>query len=153
MPHRGSRIALASIEALIGLCALGGGIAVVTGAFGFDQWLPISWLEGTPFPDYTVPGLILCTVIGGGMLLAASTVFIEREWAVLLSAAMGVVMIGFEAIEAAIIDRNPQAIVPPTVVQQFLMAGLGLVIFGLASSLWIREHRGRHVPIGRASHA
>jgi hypothetical protein len=153
MPHKGRRIALASIEAFIGLCALGGGIAVVTGAFSFSQWLPVSWLEGTPFSDYTIPGLVLLVVIGGGMLLAATTIFIQREWAVLLSAAMGLVMIGFEAVEAATIDRNPQAVVPPTVVQQVLMAGLGGAIFSLAASLWLREYRARHLPTGRARHA
>lgn len=152
MPHKASRIALASIEVLIGLTALGGGAAVVTGAFGFAQWLPVSWLAGTPFADYTVPGLVLFVVIGGGMLLAATTIFIQREWTVLLSAAMGLVMVGFEAVEAAIIDRNPDAVVPPTVIQQALMAGLGLLVFGVAGSLWLREFRGRHVTAGRARH-
>jgi hypothetical protein len=29
------------------------------------------WLDGSVFPDYTVPGLVLSVVIGGGMLTAA----------------------------------------------------------------------------------
>jgi hypothetical protein len=87
------------------------------------------------------------------MLLAAATVFVQREWAVLLSAAMGLVMIGFEVFEVAIIDRNTQAIIPSTLMQQALMSGLGLVVFGLASYFWMSEYRERHFPTSPVSHA
>ena len=151
MKHQGIRIALVVIEAFIGLGATGGGIAILTGAF--DEWLPVAWLQGTPFSNYTIPGLLLLLVVGGGMLLAATTVSVLREWSVLLSAAMGLVMIGFEIFEVAIIDRYAQAIVPSTVVQQVLMSGLGLVIFGLASTLWMSEYREHHFPPRPVSHA
>ncbi len=149
MKHKAIRIALVIIESIIGLGAIGGGIAILTGFF--DQWLPLVWLQGTPFSDYTIPGLILLIVIGGGMLLAAATVFIQREWAVLLSAFMGLVMIGFEFFEITIIDRYADAIIPSTIVQQALMSGLGLVIFGLASYLWMSEYREHHFPTSPVS--
>lgn len=139
MRHRGIRITLAVIETFIGLGAIGGGIAILTGAFA--QWLPTEWLQGTPFRDYTIIGLILTVVVGGGMLLAAGMVFIQREWAVLLSAAMGLIMVGFEVVEIAVIDRHEQAVIPSTVVQQVLFSALGLVIFGLAAYLWVTEYR------------
>lgn len=151
MKHKAIRITLAVIEVIIGLGAIGGGIAILTGAF--DQWFPLTWLQGTPFSDYTIPGLILLIVIGGGMLLAAATIFTQQEWAVLLSAAMGLVMIGFEIFEVAIIDRHPDAIVPSSLSQQALMSILGLVIFGLASYLWISEYRRQHFPTSPVSHA
>jgi hypothetical protein len=44
MKHKGLRIALIVIEAFIGLSAIGGGIALLIGAF--DQWLPVAWLQG-----------------------------------------------------------------------------------------------------------
>ncbi len=151
MKHKGIRIALVVIEACIGLGAIGGGIALLIGAFG--QWLPVAWLRGTPFNDYTIPGLILTIVVGGGMLLAAATQVIPREWAVCLSAAMGLIMIGWEIVEVAIIDRYEQAVVPSTVVQQVLFSVLGLVIFGLAVYLWMAEYRGHSFLTGHASHA
>ena len=151
MKHKAVRISLAVIETIIGLGAIGGGIAILTGAF--DQWLPLTWLQGTPFSDYTIPGLILLIVIGGGMLLAAATIFTQHEWAVLLRAAMGLVMIGFEIVEVTIIDRHPDAIVPSSLSQQALMSILGLVIFGLASYLWISEYRWQHIPTSPVSHA
>ena len=148
MKHKGIRIALAVIEACIGLGAIGGGIALLIGAMG--QWLPVAFLQGTSFSDYIIPGLILTVVVGGGMLLAAATQFIQREWAVLLSAAMGLILIGWEIVEVAIIDRYAQAVVPSTVVQQVLFSVLGLVIIGLSAYLWMTEYRGEHVPTRHA---
>jgi hypothetical protein len=151
MRHKAIRITLVVLEIIIGLSAIGGGIAILTGAF--DEWLPLAWLQGTPFSDYTIPGLVLLIVIGGGMLLAAATILMQREWAVLLSAMMGLVMIGFEIGEVAIVDRYADALIPSTLVQQVLMSGLGLIIFGLASYLWIREYRERHFPSSPVSPA
>ncbi len=99
MKHKAVRILLLVIEAIIGLGAIGGGIAILTGVF--DQWLPLAWLQGTPFIDYTIPGLVLLIVIGGGMVLAAATILIQREWTVILSIVMGLAMIGFEIVEVA----------------------------------------------------
>jgi hypothetical protein len=149
MKHKAIRIILLVIEAIIGLGAIGGGIAILAGAF--NQWFPLAWLQGTPFNDYTIPGLILLIVIGGGMVLAAATILIQREWSVLLSAAMGLVMIGFEIFEIAIIDRYPDATVPSSLSQQAIMSILGLVIFGLASYLWISEYRQHHFPTSPVS--
>lgn len=151
MKHKGIRITLAVTEAFIGLGAIGGGMAILAGAF--EQWFPLAWLQGTPFSDYTIPGLVLLIVVGGGMLLAAATQFIQREWPVRLSAGMGLVMFGWMAVEAAVIDRYSQAIVPSTVVQQVLFPVLGLVMIGLAAYLWNTEYRGQSFLIRHASHA
>ncbi len=150
MKHKAIRTLLLVIEAIIGLGAVGGGIAILTGVF--DQWLPLAWLQGTPFTDFTIPGLTLLIVIGGGMLLASATILIQREWAIILSAVMGLAMIGFEIVEVAIIDRYPDAIIPSTLAQQSLMSLLGLILFGLASYLWFSEYRRQHFH-ARASHA
>jgi hypothetical protein len=138
------------MEIGIGLSAVGGGIAILSGVF--DRWLPLNWLAGTPFTDYTIPGLVLLIVIGGGMLLAASTAFVQREWAVLLQAGMGLMMIGFEVVEGVIIDRNPQAVVASAVIQQVLFCGLGVALLGLAVSLWLTEYRTQSMLIGHIRH-
>jgi hypothetical protein len=153
MSHRGIRMALAVIELFIGLGAIGGGIALLTSAFIFDRWLPVAWLQGTPFSTYLIPGLVLLIIVGGGMLLAAATLFIQREWAVLLSGAMGFMMVGFEAVEVAIIDRYAQAVIPSTIVQQALFTILGLLIIGLAGYLWTREYHAHSFLTRHMSHA
>jgi hypothetical protein len=152
MKHKGIRIALTVIEAFIGLGAIGGGVAILTGAF--DQWLPVSWLQGTPFSDYLIPGLVLLVVVGGGMLLAAAAMlFIQHEFALILSAAMGLVMIGWEVVEVAIINRYEQAVIPSTIVQQVLFLVLGLIIVGLVTYLWLHEYRGHSLLARHSSHA
>jgi hypothetical protein len=139
MKHKTIRITLATIETFIGLGAVGGGIAILIGAF--DQWFPVEWLQGTPFNNYVIPGLVLLIIVGGGMLLAAAMLFTQREVALLLSAVMGLIMVGWEIVEVAIIDRFEQAVIPSTIVQQVLFTVLGLLIVGLAAFLWMAEYR------------
>lgn len=79
MEHRGSRRALiildgfAVVATLIGMCML---------VFGWGYRFPMSWLQGTPFADYTVPGLILGRVVGGSALVAMIAGVIVMGWIV-----------------------------------------------------------------------
>ena len=101
MTHKVIRIALLVLETFLWTSAFGGGIAILQGAvFGFV--LPRVWLAGTPFSDYTIPGLTLVIVVGGTALLAAATVFIQREWAVLVSVLAGLFMAGYEVVEVVL---------------------------------------------------
>jgi hypothetical protein len=151
MKHKVIRIALVVIEAFIGLSAIQGGIALLRGAF--DQVVPVAWLAGTPFSDYTIPGLVLVIVVGGCALLAAATVFIHREWAVLVSVLAGLLMAGYEVVEAVSLDSKVGNVLPSVLELQLLYFVLGLAIFGLAVSLWMREYRSQHFHLRHASHA
>ena len=150
--HKVIRIVLLVIEAFVGLSALGGGIAILQGVvFGFV--LPLAWLAGTPFSDYTIPGLALVIVVGGSALLAAATVFIEREWAVLVSVLAGLLMAGYEVVEAVSLDSKVGNALPTVLELQLLFFVLGLAVFGLAGFLWMREYRSQHFHLRHASHA
>lgn len=151
LQHKGIRIALFVIEAVIGLSAIQGGIALLQGAF--DQVLSVGWLAGTPFGDYTIPGLALVIVVGGSALLAAATVFIEREWAVLVSALAGLMMVGYEVVEVVCLDSKVGDALPTVLGLQLLYFVLGLAVFGLAGFLWMREYRSQHFHLSHASHA
>jgi hypothetical protein len=134
MNHKLVRFALVVLEALVALGAIAGGLSLVTGTITF----PPAWLQGTPFSDYTIPGLVLAIVVGGSALCAAATVFIHREWAALVSVAAGLLMAGYEVVHFALIDHLEWFYV-----RYFV---LGLVIFGLATYLWMGEYRHQHVP-------
>jgi hypothetical protein len=151
MTHKGIRIALLVLEAFIGLTALGGGSGLLRGTF--DQVLPVAWLAGTPFSNYTIPGLALVIVVGGGALIAAATVFIQREWAVLVSVLAGLLMAGYEVVETVSLDSKVGNALPMVLGLQLLYFVLGLAVFGLAGSLWMRAYRGRHFHLSHASHA
>ena len=151
MNHKIVRIALVVIETFVGLGAIAGGIALLTGVFA--QGIPVAWLQGTPFSDYTVPGLALAILVGGGMLLAAATVFILREWAVLVSAVAGIFMVGFEVVEAVSVDSKAGNGLPLVAGLQVFYFVLGLAIFGLAAYLWMTEYRDHSLLTRHISHA
>lgn len=139
MKHKITRIILCVCEVFVSLGAIAGGIALLTGTFA--QGIPLSWLEGTPFSDYTIPGLSLLVIIGGGMGMAAATVFIQQQWAVLVSAFAGLGMMIFEVVEALSVDSKAGSALALTVGLQTIYFLFGLLIFGLATSLWLREYR------------
>ena len=58
--HKGIRITLGVILALLALNALGGGYYGMAGA----ENVPLEWLEGSPFKTYFIPSLILFLIIG-----------------------------------------------------------------------------------------
>jgi hypothetical protein len=55
----------------LGLMALAGGAALVYKPDGSAMQAPLSWLAGSPFPDFFVPGLILGGLFGLGSLVVA----------------------------------------------------------------------------------
>jgi hypothetical protein len=59
------------LEILLGVGAIGVGIALMAGPHGEILPLPVSALAGSPFADYFVPGAILLTILGVGPLGAA----------------------------------------------------------------------------------
>jgi hypothetical protein len=145
------RIALLVIAAFIATSAIEGGVAVLGGVvFGYK--LPLAWLAGTPFGDYTIPGLALAIVVGGSALIAAATVFIHREWAVLVSQLAGLMMVGFLIVEIVSIDSKLGNALPTALAVQLFYFVLGLALFGLAGFLWMREYRAQHFHLGHATH-
>jgi hypothetical protein len=64
------RWTIAAFDAWVGVGALFGGYGL---ADAEDLGVKDAWLEGTPFPGYRVPGLVLLVVIGGGMLIGGWT--------------------------------------------------------------------------------
>lgn len=48
------------------LSAIGGGLGLIVGVLDPS----LSWLEGTIFPDYVIPGILLAGVVGGSALAA-----------------------------------------------------------------------------------
>ena len=140
MKHKILRISLFVLEAFGAITTIAGGIGLLTGAIPF----PLGLLQGTPFVDYTIPGLALAIIVGGSMLLAAATIFTGREVGVLTSAFAGLAMIGFEVVEVFIIDRFGGSWLLIAVVLQAFYFVLGLTIFGLAAQLWLTEFRHVH---------
>jgi len=93
------RYSLGALLAFGALNAFGGGYYGLSGASG----VPTEWLEGSPFPDYFVPSLILLVVVGGSLLMAAIAVVAGLRIARLSASAAGLVLLGWLVAQLAII--------------------------------------------------
>jgi hypothetical protein len=73
-PPRFPRVSLLVLLALVAVTAIAGGAALILGALNPELATvlspPPSYLEGSPFSSYLVPGLVLAIVVGGTQALA-----------------------------------------------------------------------------------
>lgn len=117
------RTTLVLLEALVGVSALAGGIALLTGIIQF----PTDWVQAMPFGSQVVPGLVLAIIVGGSALVAVwlAVISYARDW--MASLAAGFFLVCFEIIEVAV--------EPQVVWLQLLFLGIGVVIIMLAALL------------------
>jgi hypothetical protein len=90
--------------------------------------------------------------VGGSALLAAATVFIHREWAVLVSVVAGLMMVGYLVVEIVSIDSKLGNALPTALAVQLFYLVLGLALSELAGFLWMREYRTQHFHLEHATH-
>ena len=119
-------IALAAALLFQGLSGLVGGIGLVADPSGALFQFPASWLDGSPFRDYLIPGLILLVVLGAGPLIALVAVWRKLPWARRAAQLVGVALIVWIAVEVVVIGYQPE---PPL---QLIYEGVGLLILLLA---------------------
>jgi hypothetical protein len=93
------RYALGGLLAFGALNAFAGGYYGMAGA----EDVPKEWLEGSPFDDYFIPGLVLFVVVGGSFLAAAIAVFAKLHIARTAAFAAGGIVLGWLAVETAIV--------------------------------------------------
>jgi hypothetical protein len=93
------RYALGGLLAFGALNAFAGGYYGMAGA----EDVPKEWLEGSPFDDYFIPGLVLFVVVGGSFLAAAIAVFAKLHMAPTAAFAAGGIVLGWLAVETAIV--------------------------------------------------
>ena len=133
MKHKKTRITIGFIAGFIALTAIGGGIAILTGVDPF----PPEWLAGTPFPDYTIPALLLSVVVGGSALVATIAIFMRGNKGILAAMIAGAIMMGYIIVEVLILKQVPPG---PTGIEIFYFV-LGLLLLGLGGYLWNVEAR------------
>ena len=130
MSVRLARIALLALTGFSALTAIGGGTALV---LGLDRFPP-SWISGTPFRSYVVPGLILAFVVGGSALIAFLLAWRPGVAAAWASGAAGSIMMGWIVGEVLIL--NQPAAPTPIEVMYFSIGALTLALgmFGLKTA-------------------
>lgn len=97
-------IGLGTIQAFIGLGALGGGFMLVRDPSGSALELPMSLLEGSPFPDFLIPGMFLLAVNGVGSMIGAGLSFTRRRYAQEIAIVLGAILVAWIVIQVVIIS-------------------------------------------------
>jgi hypothetical protein len=127
MLKKAARALLIVLSFFLSLTAFAGGIGLLAKL----NAPPVERLRGI-FSDYTIPGLALFVLVGGGTLVAAVMLLRRHPWGLPAAGAAGIMIIFFEIVEVLIIGSDPG--VARTL--QIFYFGLGLVIAVLAAALW-----------------
>jgi uncharacterized membrane protein len=96
-------LALGILQTFIGLGALGGGFLLVKDPSGSTLGVPLSFLEGSPFRDFLIPGIFLLTVNGIGSMIGAALTFTRRRYAQELAIVLGAILVLWIVIQVIII--------------------------------------------------
>ena len=124
--HLAGKVALI-VLGLLGIGALAGGAALVTKPDGSNMGFSVEILAGSPFNDFTIPGLILGGLFGVGSFVVAAMGIRHMRIAPFLAFAIGCGQMIWIVVELAIIGEF--SFLHPT------FCGVGLVL-ALASVPW-----------------
>jgi hypothetical protein len=132
VPARPARVVLFVLDAFVALTAIGGGVAIVTGADRF----PPEWLRGSPFNDYALPGLILAAVVGASAAVAAAATWRWPRLAAQASLVAGAILAGWVTGEVVLLNQNGAATSPRSPVEVFyFVVGLIMLLLGIAADM------------------
>ena len=127
------RTLLIVLTSFLTLTAFGGGIQLLTGFYV----PPVEMLAGSPFADYTIPGLVLGLIVGGSALTADVLLIRKNKFSSLASASAGVIVMTFEFVEVLVIGFPEGA----AGFMQLLYFGLGIIIVVMSFGQWFFELR------------
>jgi hypothetical protein len=103
MEHRSALRSLIALDAFAAISALAGGLMVIS---GWPYAFPASWLRGTPFDGYVIPGVLLAVVVGGSAALSTVAMMRRALLGPTLSVIAGLVMMGWISGEIVLLDQN-----------------------------------------------
>jgi hypothetical protein len=121
-------LALLVLTAVQAVGAMGGGISLVRDPVN-NIGLPVSLLEGTPFKDYLIPGLILLLVVGLFSLFVFVGLLLKWKAAWWLSLASGSGLVIWIIAEVALLGYLPGSGIALQIV--FGLVGVAIVVLAL----------------------
>ena len=90
---------------LVGLSAFAGGVGLLTATDGSNMGWDVDMLDGSPFNDFLVPGLVLFLAVGGTSLAAGIAVLQGWKLAAEAAFAAGAIVFGWITIQVLIINE------------------------------------------------
>lgn len=120
---------------LLGVGALGGGGQFLLDPSGGIAGLSTDALDGSPFADYLIPGLVLFVVLGVYPLVVLWGLSVHRRWAWLASLSVGAALIIWIGVQGAIVGFGHWL--------QVAYLLLGVLVVALATLPSVRRAYGR----------
>ncbi len=118
--------ALMVLVAFQGLSGLLGGFGLISDPSGKSLQIPIDWLEGSPFENYLIPGIILFFILGIYPLIVLFGLWKNALWSWCGALLLGIALIIWIGVEILIIGYHMQ---PPL---QLIYGTVGLLILFVA---------------------
>ncbi len=132
------RIVLFVLTAFLALTGMAGGIGLLANL----NRPPLEQLQGTIFTSFTIPGLALFLLVGGGSLSAMILLFSKSRYGTLAATTAGLVIMFFEFVEVLVIG-SPAGV---ALTLQSFYFGLGTVIMAISLLSWfiqlLKENNG-----------
>ena len=130
MGHVATRVILFIIAVFVAVTTLFGAFIVV-------PTLPPEWIEGGPFPDYTIPAIAL-GFVGCVAVASAITLIVRPEVAGIVAIASGAAMVAYELVEIAVIGLAivEHGTAEPVAWLQEVYLVIGAIQMGLGFALW-----------------
>ena len=129
------------LQAFIGLGAIGGGSMLIIDPSGNAIGLPVEMLQGSPFPDFLIPGVFLFTVIGLGSMVGLLILPVILILSTLIY--KGAPVISFEFLFASPTNGMTAGGIFPALlgtVLLVLVALLASVPLGVAAAIYLSEY-------------
>jgi hypothetical protein len=120
-----------------GLGGLAGGFSLAIAPDGSIMRMSTSLLDGSPFPDFLIPGLVLLLVLGVLPLVAAVGLWLRRRWAWYVSFVVGCGLMIWILVEMTIIPYD---------VLQPIFGGIGVLITIFTLLRPVRRFYGVRLP-------
>lgn len=125
------RIILIILTGFLALTAMLGGIGLVARL----NAPPVEQLQGSIFKSFTIPGLALFFLVGGGALFATILLVRKSRFAILAAMAAGFIIMFFEFVEVLVIGS------PPGIARtlQIFYYGLGTIVVAMSMLTWFLQ--------------
>lgn len=99
------------LQAFNAISALVGGVGLMGDPTGSALEMKISWLEGTPFPDFLIPGIFLFVVNELGNLAGFILTFRRYHYAGQIAASFGIILMIWIVLQ--VLGIGYQSFLPP----------------------------------------